>query len=134
MKQMYKVGLKRVYIHLKAAKKLFMKGKVYMKRVENKIVKVVLTVMGETDVLVFLLDENDSEKYVIDLNDSSCQIKIKDVFSKLLEELIEFDINLDLEIQEGYSKGLYKDVCKEYIAELNKELVQVKNSIKKELQ
>lgn len=51
-----------------------------MKRVENKIVKVVLTVMGETDVLVFLLDENDSEKYVIDLNDSSCQIKIKDVF------------------------------------------------------
>lgn len=110
-----------------------------MKRVENKIVKVVLTVMGETDVLVFLLlvfllDENDSEKYVIDLNDSSCQIKIKDVFSKLLEELIEFDINLDLEIQEGYSKGLYKDVCKEYIAELNKELVQVKNSIKKELQ
>ena len=74
-----------------------------MKRVENKIVKVVLTVMGETDVLVFLLDENDSEKYVIDLNDSSCQIKIK-------------------------------DVCKEYIAELNKELVQVKNSIKKELQ
>ena len=45
-----------------------MKGKVYMKRVENKIVKVVLTVMGETDVLVFLLDENDSEKYVIDLN------------------------------------------------------------------
>ena len=84
-----------------------MKGKVYMKRVENKIVKVVLTVMGETDVLVFLLDENDSEKYVIDLNDSSCQIKIKDVFSKLLEELIEFDINLDLEIQEGYSKGLY---------------------------
>lgn len=29
---------------------------------------------------------------------------------------------------------LYKDVCKEYIAELNKELVQVKNSIKKELQ
>ena len=99
-----------------------------MKRVENKIVKVVLTVMGETDVLVFLLDENDSEKYVIDLNDSSCQIKIKDVFSKLLEELIEFDI------KEGYSKGLYKDVCKEYIAELNKELVQVKNSIKKELQ
>ena len=33
-----------------------------------------------------------------------------------------------------HTKGLYKDVCKEYIAELNKELVQVKNSIKKELQ
>ena len=81
-----------------------------MKRVENKIVKVVLTVMGETDVLVFLLDENDSEKYVIDLNDSSCQIKIKDVFSKLLEELIEFDINLDLEIQEGYSKNFYDEI------------------------
>lgn len=62
------------------------------------------------------------------------QNKLKVVMVQEEMLLIEFDINLDLEIQEGYSKGLYKDVCKEYIAELNKELVQVKNSIKKELQ
>lgn len=119
---------------MKAAKKPFMKGKVYMKQAENKKIKVVLTVLGETDALVFLLDENEPEKYIINLNYSSCQVQIKEVFSKLLEELFKFDIDLYLEIQEGYSKGLYKDVCKEYIAELNKELVQVKNSINKELQ
>ena len=105
-----------------------------MKQAENKKIKVVLTVQGETDVLIFLLDENDPEKYIINMNDSSCQIQIKEVFSKLLEELLKSDVDLHLEIQEGYSKGLYKDVCKEYIAELNKELVQVKNSINKELE
>ena len=30
-----------------------MKGRVYMKQVENKQIKVILTVQGETDVLVF---------------------------------------------------------------------------------
>ena len=54
-----------------------MKGKVYMKQAENKKIKVVLTVQGETDVLVFLLDENEPGKYIINLNDSSCQIQIK---------------------------------------------------------
>lgn len=111
-----------------------MKGKVYMKQAENKEIKVLLTVQGETDILVFSLDENEPEKYIINLNDSSCQLQIKEVFSKLLEELLKFDINLHLEIQDGYSKGLYKDVCEEYIAELNKELMQVKNSINKELE
>lgn len=105
-----------------------------MKQAENKKIKVVLTVQEQTDVLIFLIDEENPNKYIINLNDSSCQIQIKEVFAKLLEELLEFDIDLCLEIQEGYSRGLYKDVCKEYIAELNKELVQVKDSIIKELQ
>lgn len=69
-----------------------------------------------------------------DLNDSSSQLQIKEVFSKLLEELLLFDIDLVLEIQEGYSKGLYKDVFTEYISELNKELKQTKSMMKKELE
>ena len=108
-----------------------MKGRVYMKQVENKQIKVILTVQGETDVLVFLLDDESPEKYTINLNDSSSQLQIKEVFSKLLEELLSFDIDLVLEIQEGYSKGLYKDVFTEYISELNKELKQTRSLIKK---
>ena len=111
-----------------------MKGRVYMKQVENKQIKVILTVKGETDVLVFLLDDESPEKYTINLNDSSSQLQIKEVFSKLLEELLLFDIDLVLEIQEGYSKGLYKDVFTEYLSELNKELKQTKSMMKKELE
>ena len=111
-----------------------MKGRVYMKQVENKQIKVILTVKGETDVLVFLLDDESPEKYTINLNDSSSQLQIKEVFSKLLEELLLFDIDLVLEIQDGYSKGLYKDVFTEYISELNKELKQTKSMMKKELE
>lgn len=111
-----------------------MKGRVYMKQAENKKITVKLTVCGETDVLIFLLDEANPEKYIINLNDSSSQLQIKEVFSKLLEELLLFDINLVLEIQEGYSKGLYKDVFTEYISELNKELKQTKSMMKKELE
>lgn len=111
-----------------------MKGRVYMKQVENKQIKVILTVQGETDVLVFLLDDESHEKYTINLNDSSSQLQIKEVFSKLLEELLSFDIDLVLEIQEGYSKGLYKDVFTEYISELNKELKQTRSLMKKELE
>ena len=105
-----------------------------MKQAENKEITVKLTVCGETDVLIFLLDEANPEKYIINLNDSSSQLQIKEVFSKLLEELLLFDIDLVLEIQEGYSKGLYKDVFTEYISELNKELKQTKSMMKKELE
>jgi len=105
-----------------------------MKKAENKKITVKLTVCGETDVLIFLLDEANPEKYIINLNDSSSQLQIKEVFSKLLEELLLFDIDLVLEIQEGYSKGLYKDVFTEYISELNKELKQTKSMMKKELE
>lgn len=111
-----------------------MKGRVYMKQAENKKITVKLTVCRKTDVLIFLLDEANPEKYIINLNDSSSQLQIKEVFSKLLEELLLFDIDLVLEIQEGYSKGLYKDVFTEYISELNKELKQTKSMMKKELE
>ena len=47
-----------------------MKGRVYMKQAENKKITVKLTVCGETDVLIFLLDEANPEKYIINLNDS----------------------------------------------------------------
>lgn len=96
-------------------------------------IDVELTVLGETDVLLFHIDEDNPDKYCINLNSASSQSELKDIFSKLLEMLIENDIYLSFIIADGYSKGLYKDVCAEYIDELNKEIIQVADSIRKEL-
>ena len=93
-----------------------------------------MTVLGEVDVLIFNLDDNSPEKYYINLNNHDSQTQIKEVFAKLLEMLLESDLSLELRIAEGYSKGLYKDVCKEYISDLNKEIAQTKELIIKELE
>ena len=104
-----------------------------MKPVEMKTVEVLLTVLGEADVLIFRLDEDNPEKYIVNLNSPSNQTEIKDVFSKLLEMLIKDDITLQLTIAKDYSKGLYKDVCTEYIQDLNREIAQVMTSVKEVL-
>lgn len=99
----------------------------------QKIIKVALTVMSDADVLVFNLDEENPNEYIVNLNSPSGQGEIKHVFSKLLNILVDEDVNLELEIDKDYKKGLYKDVCAEYIADLNHELSQVKNEILKKL-
>lgn len=104
-----------------------------MKPAETKEIDVLLTVMGDSDVLVFNLDTEDPDKYVIDLNDTAGQVKIKEVFSKLLEMLLNEKLTLRFRIAEGYSKVLYKDVCSEYIKELNTEIEQVIESVKNAL-
>lgn len=107
-----------------------MKGK---KSMNQRTIDVVLTVSGEIDVLVFCLDEEQPDAYTVNLNSTTSQNELKEVFAKLLQLLLSEDISLKLIIAEGYSKGLYKDVCKEYIEDLNRELVKVKESIKQEL-
>ncbi len=99
----------------------------------NQTVDVELTVNGTEDVLIFKLDEDHPYDYTIELNNESNQLQIKKVFSKLLEMLIESDIDLNLVIADGYSKGLYKDVCSEYIVALNQEITEVKENIKRQL-
>lgn len=92
-------------------------------------IKVQLTVIGEEDVLIFLIDEENPDKYTISLNSPNNQTDIKKVFSKLLEMLFDNEIKLQLQIADGYSKGLYKDVCEEYISELQKEISDVKEQL-----
>lgn len=108
-----------------------MKGKIYMNQVQ---IKVLLTVIGETDVLTFFLDE---DKYpdgiTVNLNSSDGQNDLKRVFSALLEKLELSKIELSLDVAEGYSKGLYKDVSDEYIRSLNDELSTVYHKIQEEL-
>lgn len=95
-------------------------------------IKVQLTVIGDEDVLVFLLDDEKPNEYIVSLNNANNQTDIKRVFTKILEMLFDNDIALTFEIAEGYSKGLYKDVCSEYVNELQKEISAVKEQLIKE--
>lgn len=99
----------------------------------QRTIDVTLTVSADVDVLVFSLDDEYPDAYTLNLNSATSQNELKVVFSKLLQLLMEEDIILQLVIADGYGKGLYKDVCKEYIDDLNRELVQVKESVKKEI-
>ena len=105
----------------------FMKGKIYM---NPRVIDVELTVSGEADILLFHFDSEAPEKYSVNLNSSSSQTELKEIFSKLLELLIDEDLKLELKIADGYTKGLYKDVC---ISDLNREILQVKTRITREL-
>jgi hypothetical protein len=97
------------------------------------VIEVKLTVLSDIDVLIFGLDEERPEAYVVNLNSADSQNELKKVFSHLLQVLLETDIYLKYTIAPGFSKGLYKEVCKEYIDDLNRELSQVKANMEKEI-
>lgn len=105
-----------------------MKGKIFM---NQKQIEVLLTVVGESDVLNFILDQEKPDEYVVNLNSDTSQSELKKVFSKLLELIIENDVKLVLKIAEGYSKVLYMDVCTVYIDDLNREISSVAESVRK---
>jgi arginine repressor len=97
----------------------------------QKQIEVLLTVVGESDVLNFILDQEKPDEYVVNLNSDTSQSELKKVFSKLLELIIENDVKLVLKIAEGYSKVLYMDVCTVYIDDLNREISSVAESVRK---
>lgn len=107
-----------------------MKGKIF---INQKQIEVLLTVVGESDVLNFILDQEKPDEYVVNLNSDTSQSELKKVFSKLLELIIENDVKLVLKIAEGYSKVLYMDVCIVYIDDLNREISNVAESVRKEV-
>lgn len=96
-------------------------------------IEVLLSVIGENDVLNFILDEEKPEEYIVNLNSDTSQTELKRVFSKLLKLMIENDIQLELKIAEGYSRLLYKEVCTEYIDNLNREISSVAESVRKDI-
>ena len=99
----------------------------------QKIINVVLTAEGEEDDLLYF---NISETCIltVNLNNSSCQNEIKRVFSALLEESLHGEIKLVLEFQEGYSRQMYKEVCTEYISDINRELQDARTKLIQELE
>ena len=99
----------------------------------QKVIDVTLTVLSDKDVLVFGLDDEHPDEFVVNLNNPNSQNELKAVFSQLLQTILEAEVLLRFVIAPGYSKNLYKDVCKEYIDDLNRELSQIKAVISKEI-
>ena len=59
--------------------------------------------------------------------------ELKVVFSKLVKLSLESNVKLNLVIDDSFNRGLYKDVCKEYIKDLQAELDNAKAKIIKEI-
>ena len=51
-----------------------------------------------------------------------------------MQQYGEFKFNFKQSVNEGYSTALYKDVCKEYIKDLNDELKKVKTSMSQDIE
>lgn len=99
-----------------------------MSQVSKKI-KVKLEKVDKNDFMVFKFDEN----IKVCLNEESGQQDLKRVFSVLLEELLKTSVELEYEENKEYKVGLYIDVCKEYLNDLNKEIFSVYKKIPEKL-
>ena len=49
----------------------------------QKVIEVKLTVLSDVDVLIFGIDEENPEAYVVDLNSDNSQNELKNIFSQL---------------------------------------------------
>ena len=92
----------------------------------QEIVKVTLYDNNGVDTLLFEMSE---EGINVNLNETSGQKDLKKVFEMILKRLSSKDLELKLTIDEQYKKGLYKEVCEEYISDLNKEIQAVRAEI-----
>lgn len=95
----------------------------------NNIINVNLEKRDGKDYMVFGFEN----KLDVCLNDESGQSALKTVFSALLKELIKAPIILEYTEKTDYKVNLYIDVCKEYIKELNNEIVKVRENMPKSL-
>ena len=73
------------------------------------------------------------EELDINLNSPECQNSLKKLFTLILEKVVDGSVEITLEIRDGYSRGMYIEVCEEYIKDLNRELGEVTELIKKEI-
>ena len=105
----------------------FMKKGIFM---NQEIIKATLLERDDIDVLCFIIDE---EELDINLNSPECQNSLKKLFSLILEKAVDGSIEITLEIQDGYSREMYIEVCEEYIKDLNRELEEVTEIISKEI-
>lgn len=104
-----------------------MKGKTSM---SQEIIKVKLLEMEGVDTLTFEIPKI-KDGISVNLNSNEGQNELKRVFENLLVMINTKDIELKLEIDENYKKGLYKEVCTEYIEDLNKEIKSVRGEVLK---
>ena len=92
---------------------------------ESKIINVKLDKRDKKDYMIFEFEE----EIIVCLNEESGQSELKSVFSVLLTELIKNPVELEYIENKEYKVGLYIDVCKEYIIDLNREILRVRNNM-----
>ena len=83
---------------------------------ESKVINVHLEKRENKDYLVFGFEEAAE----VCLNDDESQNNLKSIFVKLLTEITKYPIELQFLEKPEYKTGLYIDVCKEYIKDLEK--------------
>ena len=92
-------------------------GRIFMNQ-ESKAINVHLEKRENKDYLVFGFEEVAE----VCLNDDESQNNLKSIFVKLLTEITKYPVELQFLENPEYKTGLYIDVCKEYIKDLNKEI------------
>ena len=95
----------------------------------NKLINAHLEKRDEKDYLVFEFEETAE----VCLNNDESQNDLKNIFIKLLAELTEGLVQIKFVENSEYKTGLYIDVCKEYIKDLNKELNSVRKNVPEKL-
>lgn len=65
--------------------------------------------------------------------DDESQNNLKSIFVKLLTEITKYPVELQFLENPEYKTGLYIDVCKEYIKDLNKEIMNVRKNMPEKL-
>lgn len=96
----------------------------------QEIINVKLLDDNGVDTLLFEIPEIE-DGISVNLNTNEGQNDLKKVFENLLVIINKQDVELKLEIAEQYKKGLYKEVCAEYIDDLNKEIKAVRAEVLK---
>ena len=110
-----------VCILLRVVKMHFMIERIFMNQ-ESKVINVHLEKRENKDYLVFDFEETAE----VCLNNDESQNDLKSIFVKLLTEITKHPIELHFLENSEYKTGLYIDVCKEYIKDLNKEITKCK--------
>jgi len=128
MKEIQKIGRRKVCTLLRVAKVHFMIERIFMNQ-ESRVINVHLEKKEKRDYLVFEFED----AMEVCLNDDESQNTLKAVFVKLLEEVIKESVELNFVEKPEYKTGLYIDVCKEYIKDLNKEIASVRKNMPEKL-
>ena len=89
---------------------------------ENKEIVVYLKSKDDVDILEFNFEK------IIELNINDCNAnELKSVFSECLKYKANGEnIKFDFEVEEGYSKILFKEVFEKYFELFNDEIIKVK--------
>lgn len=96
----------------------------------QEIINAKLIELDGVDTLIFKIPEIEDD-IAVNLNSNEGQNDLKKVFENLLVIINEKEVEIQLEIDEQYKKGLYKEVCLEYIEDLNKEIKSVREEVLK---